>query len=306
MLLRRILVFIHAATVGAGFVAMADEPFPPLEHIPALHTPDGTVGFFNLINSAELADVLHPQSYSQVGLCVKERAAMVHARRLARQLRHWFWCNYDISTVSAVTWQEHLELYWSVWDHFYFKGLAYQTMAIHRCKEIAEGSNMHSNVKECTTLKVHGVIKEVFSDNGTFWQAWHTIDSPRLSLTSLCWTGWMDKDFTVSIKSQPVPYPSGKFCELTVLFGVALANLSSPKGEHGRTPHDRDIPDDIKELLDLADQGYGSSENDDDDEDNGKLPGPVQLRSLTYHFVQDTEGSGHERKARGTHTVEAK
>ncbi|KAF8233088.1 hypothetical protein L208DRAFT_1268787, partial [Tricholoma matsutake] len=94
MLLRWILVFIHAATVGAGFVATADEPFPPLEHIPALHTPDGTVGFFNLINSAELADVLHPQSYSQVGLCVKERAAMVHACRLARQLQHWFWCNY--------------------------------------------------------------------------------------------------------------------------------------------------------------------------------------------------------------------
>jgi hypothetical protein len=211
MLLRRILTYIHAETVEAGFVATPNQPHPALEHIPAFDTFEGVVDFFNLLNVIELADALHPQTYSLGGLCIKERAGMIHAQRLARQLQRWFWCNYDISAIPSVPPEHFDQFYWLIRDEFYFKGLAYQAMAILQYKTAAAKAGMCSDVKECTALAVERVIKEVFAHNGVFWQAWNTIHTPELSMESLCWTSWTEDGFTVSVKQPAMPYPSGRF-----------------------------------------------------------------------------------------------
>jgi hypothetical protein len=212
MLLHWILTYVHSETVEAGFSATPNEPFPALEHFPALDTFEGVVDFFNLLNIMELADILHPLTYSSAGLCVKERAGMIHARRLARQLRRWFWCNYDISAIPSTPPELHDEFFWLIHNEFYYKGLAYQSMAILQYKKVATKVGMNCDVKECTALTVERAVSEVFHGNGTFWQAWNTIRTLQPLMESLSWSSWMGSRFTVSVKQPAMPYPSGEFC----------------------------------------------------------------------------------------------
>jgi hypothetical protein len=209
MLLRRILLYIHSETVGVDFIPTVDRPIPTSGHIPALDSYDGVVTFFNLLNIIELGDILHPGSYTWARLGLKERVEMIHSRKLARQLRHWFWCYFDISVIPHTSSSEE---FWRHREIFYFAGLAYQVKAILAYKEAATAADMRPEVEGCTDTAVESMISNVFSQNTTFWQAWGNLDAANNSLETLCWTGWMkDTNFEVLVRQLPMPHSSKEF-----------------------------------------------------------------------------------------------
>jgi hypothetical protein len=86
LLLSRLLIYLHQQyvleNVFEGATAVLDTDLPDLE------TVDGVQGVFSLINIAELANVLHPDTY-QAGVDPVERIFMMHVRKLGRHLLQW-------------------------------------------------------------------------------------------------------------------------------------------------------------------------------------------------------------------------
>jgi hypothetical protein len=69
-------------------------------HLPDLETMDGILAVFSLINMAELANVLHPDTY-QEGVDPEERMFLIHVRKQARDLAHWLNSYYSIEPAAC-------------------------------------------------------------------------------------------------------------------------------------------------------------------------------------------------------------
>jgi hypothetical protein len=122
-----------------------------LEHLPDLETMDGVLAVLSLINMAELANVLHPDTY-QEGVDPEERVFLIHVRKQARDLLHWLNNHYSIDpapragTVLSTTNQTpHLE-------HSY---LVHQVRALQDAKMSMEEAGLQSAIPGLTYQALH-------------------------------------------------------------------------------------------------------------------------------------------------------
>lgn len=190
MLLRRMVSHVYTQTVTAEFRTSAAQPSPKSAHVPKFNTVEGVEDLFNLLNVTELSDILNPLSYAKLGLHVKERVRMMHARKLSRIILRWFWCNYEIVQVH-----DGARSVVEDGQRFYYEGLGRQMKALLQYKKDAEKKGMTSDVKDCTATAVDYLIRKVFEGNATFFEAYNK--TPRASLA------WQDIPFEVNIKEPP-------------------------------------------------------------------------------------------------------
>ncbi|KAF8803036.1 hypothetical protein BYT27DRAFT_7005916, partial [Phlegmacium glaucopus] len=87
LLLSRMLIYIHQQYVLEGITSVLDTDLPKLE------TMDGVLAVLSLINIAELANVLHPDTY-QAGVEPEERMFLMHVRKLGRHILQWLNSHY--------------------------------------------------------------------------------------------------------------------------------------------------------------------------------------------------------------------
>jgi hypothetical protein len=177
MLLRRLVSHVYCHTVENKFQASPDLPTPKPGHLPKLNTADGVMDLFSLLNVIELSNILHTLSYTASSLRLKERLQMIHARKLARIILRWFWCNYDIYQVQKGTRKIVKD-----GQHFYNESLGRQTKALVEYKRVAETCGMASDAEGCTTKTMEAFITKVFQGNIAFWEGYNKEPS-----TSLAW-----------------------------------------------------------------------------------------------------------------------
>lgn len=96
LLLSRLLIFIHQQYVEEGIASASDIDNT---HLPDLETMDGILAALSLINMAELANVLHPDTYA-AGVEPEERMFLMHVRKLGRHLLQWLNDHYLIEPAS--------------------------------------------------------------------------------------------------------------------------------------------------------------------------------------------------------------
>lgn len=89
LLLSRILIYLHQQYVLEGTTSVLNSDLPDLE------TMDGVLAVLSVINIAELANVLHPDTY-QAGVNPEERVFLMHVRKLGRHVLQWLSDNYLI------------------------------------------------------------------------------------------------------------------------------------------------------------------------------------------------------------------
>ena len=92
----------------------------PHPQVPVVSSFNGMQDLFSLCNIIEMANILHPESYSDEGLHVSVRQDMIHGQALSRAIVAWVISNYDVEVVSTET--------------FYWSYLAYQARAV--CERI--------------------------------------------------------------------------------------------------------------------------------------------------------------------------
>lgn len=91
------LIYLHQQFVLEAIAERSPTQHPPagLGHLPDLEAIDGILAVLSLINMAELANVLHPDTY-QGGVDPEERMFLIHVRKQGRQLLHWLNSQYSI------------------------------------------------------------------------------------------------------------------------------------------------------------------------------------------------------------------
>jgi hypothetical protein len=89
LLLSRMLIYMHKKYVVEGVTSVSAMDLPDLE------TMDGVLAVLSLVNIAELANVLHPDTYKE-GVEPQERMFLIHVRKLGRHLLHWLNSHYLI------------------------------------------------------------------------------------------------------------------------------------------------------------------------------------------------------------------
>lgn len=94
LLLARMLVYIHKQLV------LEDDNLDDTGHLPDLSTMDGVLAVLSLINLAELANVLHPDTY-KAGVKPEERLFLIHVRKQARHLMQWLDSHYAIEPIPG-------------------------------------------------------------------------------------------------------------------------------------------------------------------------------------------------------------
>jgi hypothetical protein len=177
MLLRRLVSYVHHHTVESRFQPSPDLPTPTSGHVPKLNTADGVMDLFSLLNVIELSNILHPLSYAASSLRLKERLQMIYARKLARIILWWFWCNYDVYEIQKGARQIVKD-----GQHFYNESLGRQAKALVAYKKVAEACGMASDEEACTAKAMEAFITQIFQGNIAFWEGYKKEPS-----TSLAW-----------------------------------------------------------------------------------------------------------------------
>jgi hypothetical protein len=97
LLLARMLIYFHQQFVLEAITetSSSQNSYVSLVHLPDLETMDGILAVLSLINMAELANVLHPDTY-QEGVDPEERMFLIHVRKQGRHLLHWLNSHYSI------------------------------------------------------------------------------------------------------------------------------------------------------------------------------------------------------------------
>lgn len=96
LLLSRILIYMHKKFMVEGMTSVLGTDLPNLE------TMDGVLALLSLTNIAELGNILHPDT-NQEGIEPKERAFLIHVRKLGRHLSQWLGDHYLIEpAVSTI------------------------------------------------------------------------------------------------------------------------------------------------------------------------------------------------------------
>jgi hypothetical protein len=173
MLLRRLVSHVYSCTVVEKFEPSVQHRTPKSAHVPKLNTINGVTDLFSLLNLMELSDILNPFSYTALGLPLKDRVQMIHARKLSRIILRWFFCKYEIRYGHGELIQDG--------EEFYYRCLGHQTKAILRYKIAAEECGMASDVKSCSAETMQSFINRVFKGNAAFWETFSVSNGHSLS-----------------------------------------------------------------------------------------------------------------------------
>ena len=92
-LLSRMLIYLHQQFVVQGITSVSDTT-----DLPDLERMNGILAVLSLINIAELANVLHPDTY-QKGVEPQECMFLIHVRKLGRHLLQWLSDHYLVEPV---------------------------------------------------------------------------------------------------------------------------------------------------------------------------------------------------------------
>lgn len=187
MLLRRLVSHVYSCTVVEKFEPSVQHPTPKSPHVPKLNTVEGVKDLFSLLSLMELSDILNPFSYTALGLPLKDRVRMIHARKLSRIILRWFFCKYEICYGRGELIEDG--------EEFYYRCLGHQTKAILRYKMAAEECGMASDIKSCIAETMQTYINRVFKGNAAFWEAFNVSNSTSLSPI------WFT--FEVNVKQPP-------------------------------------------------------------------------------------------------------
>jgi len=201
MLLRRTMSHVYSCTAAENFVPSPQHQTPQSVHLPKFNTSEGVMDFFNLLNMTELGNILNPFSYTTIGLQIKERAQMIHARKLGRVVLQWFGCNYEIRLKSRGKHQVIKDIH-----HFYYENLGRQTKALLDYKKQAEESGMSSDMKECTAKAMEIFIGITFKGNVAFSEGYNKADNSLIA--------W-NEPLEVRLKKSPSMFNMSDYGKLT-------------------------------------------------------------------------------------------
>jgi hypothetical protein len=144
LLLSRILIYIHQQFVLEGFTPTS--PNSGLGHLPDLETMEGVLGVLSLINIAELANVLHPDTY-QAGVDPTERMFLIHVRKLGRHLLRWLNSHYSVEPVytpgALISATQDVPQLWQLY-------LFHQARALQDVKESMDQAQLTSSIPGLT------------------------------------------------------------------------------------------------------------------------------------------------------------
>lgn len=147
LLLARMLIYIHQQFVLDAITETSPSQNLPvnLVHLPDLETMDGILAVLSLINIAELANVLHPDTY-QAGVDPEERMFLMHVRMQGRGLLQWLDSHYTLEpaarTGAIVSTTQALPLV-----HLY---LIHQACALQEAKMSMEKARIQSSIPGLT------------------------------------------------------------------------------------------------------------------------------------------------------------
>ena len=132
----------------------------PVPQVPDVSNFNGMQDLFSLCNVVEMANILHPESYSDEGLRVSVRQDMIRGRALSRAIVAWVISNYDIEVVSTET--------------FYWNYLAYQAHAVCFAKKFGDSKKAYSFTGVPLARGVQALIESSFHGIKNFWEQWES------------------------------------------------------------------------------------------------------------------------------------
>ena len=135
----------------------------PDPHVPDVSTFDGIYDIFSLCNLVEMANILHPGTYSDEGLRAPERLEMIRGRALSRAVVAWVISNYETEDSEVTI------------ESFYWKYLAYQARAVCKAKEFCDSNNVFAFSGIPLATKVRSLIEMSFGGIESFWTEWHRL-----------------------------------------------------------------------------------------------------------------------------------
>lgn len=152
-----VFLFIPTAMQAAHFffTGPLESPVP---HVPDVSTFDGIHDLFSVCNIVEMANILHPGTYSEEGLRVSERQEMIRGRALSRAIVAWVISNYETEGLST--------------ESFYWKYLAYQARGVCHAKKFADANGVYAYSGIPLARKVQQLTERSFRGIGRFWAEW--------------------------------------------------------------------------------------------------------------------------------------
>jgi hypothetical protein len=175
----------------------------PVPHVPDVSNFNGMLDLFSLCNIIEMANILHPDSYSEEGLRVSVRQDMIGGRALSRAIVLWVISNYDIEVVSAET--------------FYWTYLAYQARAVCFAKKFGESKGVYSFTEVPLEGRVKTLIKNSFRGIKKFWEHWDSFED--LEPQNFAWP----IDDQLVVKTLPTKIKGT--CALVLVYQASLFQL---------------------------------------------------------------------------------
>ena len=186
LLLSRMLIYIHQQFVLECITT--SDAVTDTGHLPNLDTMEGVLAVLSLINVAELANVLHPDTY-QAGIEPEERRFLIHVRKQGRHLLRWMSNSYAVepalgpSTHTSYEIPQLARLY-----------LLQQADALHFSKMSMEGVGLQSSIPGlthsalCTQIfgvigqnsKLPGLARTFTWDQGTYRVSRHHRPLPNI------------------------------------------------------------------------------------------------------------------------------
>jgi hypothetical protein len=154
---------------------------------------------FSLCNIIEMANILHPESYSDEGLRVSVRQDMIGGRAISRAIVAWVISNYDIEVVSTET--------------FYWSYLAYQARAVCFAKKFGDSKEVYSFTGVPLARRVQTLIESSFYGIKKFWEQWDSFEG--LEPQNFAWPN----DDQLVVKTRTT--------KIKGMFALVLANESS-------------------------------------------------------------------------------
>jgi hypothetical protein len=105
-----------------------------------------------------MANILHPNSYTDDGLDTSERKEMIRGRALSRALVTWVIGNYETKEMTTET--------------FYWRYLAYQARAVCYAKKFAASKGLFGSLGINLATAVQKLTEESFRGIQSFWAEW--------------------------------------------------------------------------------------------------------------------------------------
>jgi hypothetical protein len=170
-----------------------------MAHMPNIFTLDGIVDIYYVATVLEMADVLHPATYTAEGVPGKERLEQINGRRDARTVCQLIWLLFDYDTSQ---YNPKLKLKYSL-EELYWQCLSYLMGAVVVGSQIADRDGIFCLSGErfgSTLMKILSVhfIPNTYQDSA-FWNAWRATD---IQPHTFSWKPFNDKYPKLLIKRK--------------------------------------------------------------------------------------------------------